>query len=80
MITLSISPQGQITLPADVLQISAWKNNKELVLQCLGDTVILRPAHYQKTDDINDLGGFFKNNTVTLSTEELCETVDLTKE
>jgi hypothetical protein len=80
MITLSISPQGQITLPADVLQIGTWKNNKELVLHCLGDTVILRPAHYQKTDDINDLGGFFKSNTVTLSTEELCETIDLTKE
>lgn len=80
MITLSISPQGQITLPADVLQIGTWKNNKELVLHCLGDTVILRPAHYQKTDDINDLGGFFTNNTVTLSTEELCEAVDLTKE
>ncbi len=29
MITLSISPQGQITLPADVLQIGTWKNNKE---------------------------------------------------
>ncbi|MCX7098168.1 MAG: AbrB/MazE/SpoVT family DNA-binding domain-containing protein [Methylococcales bacterium] len=80
MITLSISPQGQITLPADVLQIGAWKNNKELVLLCLGDTVILRPAHYQKTDDISDLGGFFNKNTVKLTPEELCAAVDLTEE
>lgn len=74
MITLSISSQGQITLPADVLQIDTWKNNKELVLLCLGDTVILRPAHYQKTDNISDLG---KITTVKLTTEELCETIDL---
>lgn len=79
MITLSISPQGQITLPADVLQIGTWKNNKELVLLCLGDTVILRPAHYQKTDDISDLGGFFKKTTVKLTPEELCAAVDLTE-
>jgi hypothetical protein len=31
----------------------------------------------QKSDDISDLGGFFKNNTVTLSTAELCEPVQL---
>jgi hypothetical protein len=43
----------------------------------LGDTVVLRPATYQKTDDISDLGGFFKNNTVTLTTTELCEPVQL---
>jgi len=80
MTTLSISPQGQITLPDEVLKIDTWKNNKELVMFCLGDTIILRPAHYQKTDDITDLGGFFKNNKIKLTTEELCEPVDLGKE
>ncbi|MFZ2725289.1 MAG: hypothetical protein WAX77_03460 [Methylococcaceae bacterium] len=76
MTTLSISAQGQITLPANILQIDTWKNNKELIMLCLGDTVILRPAHYAKTDDFSDLGGFFKNNTVQLTTEELCAAVD----
>ena len=80
MTTLSISQQGEITLPADVLQMDTWKNNKELVMLCLGDTVILRPARYQKTDDIADLGGFFKNNAIKLTTEELCDPVDLNKE
>jgi bifunctional DNA-binding transcriptional regulator/antitoxin component of YhaV-PrlF toxin-antitoxin module len=80
MITLSISPQGQITLPEEVLKINTWKNNEELVLICLGDTVILRPAHYQKTDDISDLGGFFKKNTIKLTTEALCEPVDFNEE
>jgi hypothetical protein len=40
----------------------------------------LRPAHYQKSDDISDLGGFFKNNTMQLSTDELCQPVDLVVE
>jgi len=80
MTTLSISPQGQITLPAEVLNIDTWQNNKELILFCLGDTVILRPARYQKTDDISDLGGFFKNNNINLGTEELCKPVDLDEE
>lgn len=80
MTTLSISQQGQITLPADVLQMDTWKNNKELIMICLGDTVILRPAHYEKTDGFSDLGGFFKHNTIKLTTEELCEPVDFNKE
>ena len=31
----------------------------------------------KKSDDASDLGGFFKNNTVTLTTTELCEPVQL---
>lgn len=80
MTTISISAQGQITLPKEILKIDTWQNNKELTLICLGDTVILRPAHYQKTDDISDLGGFFKNNNIKLNTEKLCEPVNLTEE
>jgi len=38
MTTVPISPQGQITLPDDVLNISTWKNNTEMTLLCLGDT------------------------------------------
>jgi hypothetical protein len=53
--------------------MSTWQNNKELTLICLGDTVILRPAQYQKTDDISDLGGFFKHNKIKLDTETLCK-------
>lgn len=30
----------------------------------------------QKSEDISDLGGFFKNNTIVLSDEELCKPVD----
>lgn len=78
MTTVSISPQGQITLPDDVLNI--WKNNTELTLLCLGDMVVLRPAHYDKSDKIDDLGGFFKNNTIRLTTDELCKPVDLNEE
>jgi hypothetical protein len=80
MLMVAISPQGQVTLPNEVLQMSAWRNSGQLVLECLGDTVVLRPANYQKTDDISDLGGFFKNNTVKLTTAELCEPVQLTKD
>ena len=79
MITLPISSQGQITLPSEILAINTWKNTQELVMLYLGDTVVLRPAHYQKTDDISDLGDFFKN-TLKLTTEELCEPVHLEKE
>jgi hypothetical protein len=75
MTTVSISPQGQITLPDDVLNI--WKNNTELTLLFLGDRVVLRPTHYEKSDEINDLGGFFKNSAIRLTTEELCQPVDL---
>ncbi|MDD5273131.1 MAG: AbrB/MazE/SpoVT family DNA-binding domain-containing protein [Methylovulum sp.] len=77
MTTLTISPQGQITLPAEVLSRDAWKNNPELVLLSVGDMVVLRPAYYLKNDDISGLGGFFANNAVHLSTEELCESVSL---
>lgn len=80
MITLAVSPEGQITLPDTVLQIDTWKNNKELVMLCLGDTVILRPAHYQKNDDITDLGGFFKKNAVKLTIDELCEAVNYSED
>jgi len=75
MTTLTISPQGQITLPAEILNRDTWKNNPELVMLTVGDMVVLRPAHYPKTDDITDLGGFFKNNDIHLSTEALCEPV-----
>ncbi len=34
----------------------------------------------QKSDDISDLGGFFKNNTIILSDEELCKAVDFNEE
>jgi hypothetical protein len=80
MTTVSISPQGQITLLKEILKIDTWQNNKELMLICLGDTVILRPDHYQKNDDISDLGGFFKYNKIKLNAETLCEPVNLTEE
>ena len=31
-------------------------------------------------NDISDLGGFFKNNTIVLTDEELCKPVDFTEE
>jgi hypothetical protein len=34
----------------------------------------------QKSDDISDLGGFFKNNAIVLSDEELCKPVDFNEE
>jgi hypothetical protein len=34
----------------------------------------------QKSDDISDLGGFFKNNTIVLTDEELCNPVDFNEE
>lgn len=80
MTTRPISPQGQITLPPEVLQINTWKGHSELEMLCIGDTVVLRPAHYQKSDDISDLGGFFKNNAIVLTTEQLCKSVDLGEE
>ncbi|MEI6706108.1 MAG: AbrB/MazE/SpoVT family DNA-binding domain-containing protein [Methylococcales bacterium] len=80
MTTLSISPQGQITLPPEILQINTWKGHSQLELFCIGDTVVLRPAHYKKSDDISDLGGFFKDNKITLTTEELCKSVNLVEE
>ena len=80
MTILNISPEGQVTLPQEILQLQTWKNTDKLALLCLGDTIVLRPASYPKTDDISDLGGFFKNNTIQLTTEELCQPVDLTEE
>ncbi len=77
MVTLEISPQGQITLPSEVLQSHTWKNNSELVMLRLGDAVILRPAHSQKTDEFDDLGGFFKYKGSPLSTTVLCEPLNL---
>lgn len=32
----------------------------------------------QKSEDISDLGGFFKENTIVLSNEALCKPVDVT--
>jgi len=78
--TLSISPQGQITLPPEILQYTTWQGLSELEVCCIGDAVVLRPAHYQKSDDISDLGGFFKNNTIVLTNEELCKPVDFNEE
>ncbi|MEN9460053.1 MAG: hypothetical protein RIS84_73 [Pseudomonadota bacterium] len=80
MTTLAISPEGKLTLPQEVLQLNTWKNIDRLELLRLGDMLVLRPAHYQKSDDISDLGGFFKNNTMQLSTDELCQPVDLVVE
>jgi len=34
----------------------------------------------QKNDAISDLGGFFKDNSIVLTTEELCKPVDLDQE
>jgi hypothetical protein len=31
-------------------------------------------------NDISDLGGFFKNNTIVLTDEELCKPVDFSEE
>ncbi len=80
MTTLFISPQGQITLPPEVLQINTWKGHTKLEMLCIGDTVVLRPAHHQKSDDISDLGGFFKDNAIALTTEQLCKPVELSEE
>ncbi len=77
--TLAISPQGQITLPPEILQ-HALGQCIELEVFCMGNAVILRPAHTQKSDDISDLGGFFKNNAIVLSDEELCKPVDFSEE
>ena len=52
MLTLAISSEGQVTLPNEVLQMSAWKNSGQLVLQCLGDTVVLRPATQSNSNAI----------------------------
>jgi hypothetical protein len=79
MTTLTLSPTGQITLPPEILQRNHWQTN-QLVLLSVGDMLILRPACYQKTDDISDLGGFFNKNSQQLSTEQLCQPVNLTEE
>lgn len=79
MTTLTLSPTGQITLPPEVLQRIHWQTD-QLVLLSVGDMLILRPASYQKTDDISDLGGFFHKNKHQLSTEQLCQPVNLTEE
>jgi hypothetical protein len=76
MTTLTLSPTGQITLPPEVLQRIHWQTD-QLVLLSIGDMLILRPAGYQKTDDISDLGGFFNKNSQPLSTEQLCQPVNL---
>ena len=79
MTTLSISSQGQITLPADILHKTQWRDQHELELFCMGDALVLRPAQMTKSDDIADLGGFFKNNKITLTDEALYQPVDLTE-
>jgi len=76
MTTLTLSPTGQITLPPEVLQRIHWQID-QLVLLSVGDMLILRPAGYQKTDDISDLGGFFNKNSQSLSTEQLRQPVNL---
>ena len=80
MTTLSISPQGQITLPPEILQHTTWRGLSELEVCYIGDAIVLRPAHHQKSDDISYLGGFFKNNTLVLTDEELCKPVDFNEE
>ncbi len=80
MTTLTLSPGGQLTLPPDVLQQTTWKHADKLVMLCLGDVLVLRPALSSKTADISDLAGFFKRQSLPLTTEELCQPVELTEE
>ena len=44
------------------------------------EKIIVKLKVKQKTDDISDLGGFFKNNSIVLTDEELCKPVDFNEE
>jgi hypothetical protein len=44
------------------------------------EKIIAKLKAKQKSDDISDLGGFFKNNTIVLTNEELCKPVDFNEE
>jgi hypothetical protein len=44
------------------------------------EKIIAKLKAKQKSDDISDLGGFFKNNTIVLTDEELCKPVDFNEE
>ncbi len=48
--------------------------SEELLLEL--EKIIEQLKVKQKSEDISDLGGFFKKNTIVLSDEELCKAVD----
>ena len=78
--TITVSSKGQVVIPKEIRDELHWKAGTELTLITNASSVTLKAAPKKSGRNLADLIGMLKHEGTGLSTEALCQPVDLAEE
>lgn len=78
--TITLSSKGQVFIPKEIREELHWEAGTELTLVSNASGVTLKAVPKKSGRNLADLIGMLKHDGPTLSTEALCQPVDLNEE
>lgn len=78
--TITLSSKGQVVIPKEIRDELHWEAGTELTLIANGSGVTLKAVPKKSGRNLSDLIGMLKHDGPALSTEALCQPVDLNEE
>ncbi|WP_139306372.1 AbrB/MazE/SpoVT family DNA-binding domain-containing protein [Methylomonas sp. LWB] len=78
--TITLSSKGQVVIPKEIRDELHWEAGTELTLVSNASGVTLKAAPKKTGRNLSDLIGMLKHDGPALSTEALCQPVDLNEE
>ncbi|OAI17117.1 hypothetical protein A1355_00450 [Methylomonas koyamae] len=78
--TITLSSKGQVVIPKEIRDELHWEAGTELTLVSNASGVTLKAAPKKTGRNLADLIGMLKHDGPPLSTEALCQPVDLNEE
>lgn len=78
--TITLSSKGQVVIPKEIRDELHWEVGTELTLVSNASGVTLKAAPKKTGRNLADLIGMLKHDGPPLSTEALCQPVDLNEE
>ncbi|MCQ8105683.1 AbrB/MazE/SpoVT family DNA-binding domain-containing protein [Methylomonas sp. SURF-2] len=78
--TITLSSKGQVVIPKEIRDELHWEAGTELTLVSNASGVTLKAVPKKTGRNLADLIGMLKHDGPALSTEVLCQPVDLNEE
>jgi AbrB family looped-hinge helix DNA binding protein len=75
--TITVSSKGQIVIPKEIRDKLHWQSGTELTLIANASSITLKAVPKTSGRNLADLIGMLKHEGPALSTEALCQPVDL---
>ena len=78
--TITLSSKGQVVIPKEIREELHWEAGTELTLIANASGVTLKAVPKKSGRNLSDLIGMLKHDGPALTTEALCQPVDLNQE